>query len=336
MKASQIVTEILSGEPNFYFHTLLTQSSRHKGAAMKLNGLVEESPELSSTVLGLAMYPAYKWLDSLQELDIFTSDILDDERFMQLSKIQGMLHDVTGYKPEFKLAERERHYKCISKLVNLVENAIDAIKQYPKYGMEFYRMLHDIFIRYNEPTDTSGYIVKKYLKASIITIHERYGSDFKDVMQELFHKVEHSDNQLEYAFHNTELLLNEYTRIMWCGHTYDDKAVQLLGCGSVDDMLDITCSDEKYSEASHIVEFMKLIRTSIEYVRVFPKYGDRLYEILQRISDSKFSHLDDGSHAKQMDVSPASFSRRRRKAIRVLSFVLWGFDAEELLGIVMD
>lgn len=336
MKASQIVNQLLNQGPELRFHSLLTDSSRMRSAVNRLNEIVIEEPQAKNVVIGLTLYPAFTWLSTCYG----TEQAGHDVQLEKLSQIQGMLHEVSGLRPVFQLKEREKYIALVRNLVSLVEGTIRAIESYPRFGVQYFEALNTLFYSGdteetfdNEP---SRYIMKRYLKPAIKALATNFGSLYDEAVETLFAKNMIGDSQFHFVYHNTELLLREYITIIWRESASEDKAVKLLLCESEEEMLAITSSDRKYTEASYIVEFMRVIQGAIELVRTYPKNGEEYHEILQWITDKESIGVLESELAKRLGLSHAAFSQRKKRAIKVLSFILWGCDSDELLSLIIE
>ncbi len=96
-------------------------------------------------------------------------------------------------------------------------------------------------------------------------------------------------------------------------------------------MLEITENDESYREAYTLVEYMKLINGAIEMIKTYPGNGDEFYHVIKLAVQADAESRSDRWAAHMLQVPPCIYSRKKRKAMAVLSTILWGCNCDIFL-----
>lgn len=157
-----------------------------------------------------------------------------------------------------------------------------------------------------------------------------------------------------YLYHNTEMLLKKYRDVVW---SIEVSAIQ----AQMSFELEMDCRLEEFLEMSYnagadlsgtqIQEQMRtlernkkmltIIDASVNILRKKQIYGEEYYWILYYtyLSDKPCKRVEDiikliGSKTQPM--AWKTYFNRRRKAIEILSTILWGFTSKECLPILKE
>lgn len=186
---------------------------------------------------------------------------------------------------------------------------------------------------------------KAKLRAAVILLEnepdkenedECYGEEIEELLDVILSGAVLSDDEMAYVYHNITLLLKEYNRIVWRANNSDDRALRLLSCETEDEMLEITSKDEKYRQAYLIVEYIKFINGAIEMVKSFPVNGKEYYDIIKTIVDLKPQNISDEVSSRELGMSTYTYSVKKRRALSVLSSILWGCDGDAFVRLLTD
>ena len=167
--------------------------------------------------------------------------------------------------------------------------------------------------------------------------------------------VKNNDKEIsreEYTYHNTKLLLKKFRDVRW---SIEVSAIQ----AQISFELEMDCKLEEFLEMSyaagldltgtHIQEQMrtlernkkmlKIIETAIQVLRKKQVDGEMFYWILYYtyLSEKPCKTVDDILNRVSEKTEPMSwrtYFKRRKKAIELLSGILWGYTAKECLPIL--
>jgi len=156
----------------------------------------------------------------------------------------------------------------------------------------------------------------------------------------------------EYLYHNTEMLLKKYRDVVW---SVEVSAIQ----ARISFELEMDCKLEEFLEMSYAAgadltgtqiqeqmrtlernrKMLKIIELAVQALRKKQEDGELFYWILYYtyLSERPCKTVDDilnrvGEKTEMM--SWRTYFKRRKKAIEVLSGILWGYTAKECLPIL--
>lgn len=158
----------------------------------------------------------------------------------------------------------------------------------------------------------------------------------------------------EYLYHNTEILLKRYREVVWSIEVSAAQAkmnLELeLDCG-LDELLKfsqtagIDLSGTNIQEQLRTVErnrkMIKIIDQSAEMLKTRYGDGELYYWILYYtyLSPKQYKRIEDIIKLvaeKTEEISWKTYFDRRKKAIKVLSNILWGFTTKDFLPILNE
>ena len=158
----------------------------------------------------------------------------------------------------------------------------------------------------------------------------------------------------EYLYHNTEILLKRYREVVWSIEVSAAQAkmnLELeLDCG-LDELLKfsqtagIDLSGTNIQEQLRTVErnrkMIKIIDQSVEMLKTRYGDGELYYWILYYtyLSPKQYKKIEDIIKLvaeKKEEISWKTYFDRRKKAIKVLSNILWGFTTKDFLPILNE
>ena len=160
--------------------------------------------------------------------------------------------------------------------------------------------------------------------------------------------------RVEYLYHNTEILLKRYREVVWSIEVSAAQAkmnLELeLDCG-LDELLKfsqtagIDLSGTNIQEQLRTVErnrkMIKIIDQSAEMLKTRYGDGELYYWILYYtyLSPKQYKKIEDIIKLvaeKTEEISWKTYFDRRKKAIKVLSNILWGFTTKDFLPILNE
>lgn len=158
----------------------------------------------------------------------------------------------------------------------------------------------------------------------------------------------------EYLYHNTELLLRKYRDVVW---SIEVSAIQ----AQISFELEMDCKLEEFLEMSYDAgadlsgtqiqeqmrtlernkKMLKIIEAAVNILRKKQVDGEEYYWILYYtyLSDRPCKKVEDIIKLIGRKTAPMAWKtyfNRRRKAIEVLSTILWGFTSKECLPILKE
>lgn len=339
---SVAVKQILESDADFFLQSSFFPTGRAMMVNRKLNDMVAEMPELRHTVTAIVLYPAFCWV-------IGTRPGEESETFGQLEYSQNLIVEVTAEQPAFLLENRQKYFAAVQDIVRVMDQAIEHIGRYPGNGRNIQEVLNTV-LHGPDPNkgDVSYYKVNKSFEAGVLLLdslqRDTFSALLSDMEQTSYGYDYYDDFDFAYLYHNTRLLLKHYAGIVWnraCGGRMSDddlilrdKAVALLDCGTIEDMNAVTLNHNTYRDAYSIAEFMKLINESIRKVGAFPKYGKESRRILEFMTNPEKSALGSGKLDEEFPYGKSTFYEKKRIAITLLTFCLWGCSPAELLDLL--
>lgn len=321
--------------PELVFLRSFTQHPSSVLIMRRYNELVASNPDLQDIVTAFAVYPALKWAQKAEDIDAVMARVCSsDANAQRLINVQKALSDVTGYEPKLMLNNRKRYFEASRKLTWRLEHLVEQIRDFPGEG-EIYANILGIMLG-DTTADVSKYMTNQYAKAAMELAYDCAGKEIDGLVDDVLTGIVQSDDEMSLIYHNIDILLREYNRILWHTQNSDDRAMRLLACESEEEMLKITEHDEKYRQAYLIVEYIKLINGAIEMVKTFPVNGQEYYDIIRTVIELKPKRISDEAAAERVGMSTYSFSVKKRRALSVLSTILWGCDGDTFVRFLTD
>ena len=251
-----------------------------------------------------------------------------------MSNIQRILESsMGGCKPQLRLEMRKLFFARCQQLVDEIDGAMNkAVFMNPA----------------SKPSRIS--LAMAMLRGSIldsdpvtaVTIRNNFDSIVEDVtaiagdaikplvMQLAPNEGEAKTAEAAYLYHNTEVLLREYSRIVNPSVADENRSLRILAQGG-----NTLESDARCHQAQVLVQYAQLIRGAIELVKDFP--GDsKLYDVLMLVVNEKYgaNGTDEAKLAEQVGINSSYFSEKKHRAFTALSALLWGCDIESLLSLL--
>lgn len=119
-----------------------------------------------------------------------------------------------------------------------------------------------------------------------------------------------------YLYHNTEVLLREYSRITHPSSVDGNSTLRLIAtAGNQLDASDHK-SDARYAQAQILLQYAKLIGGAIELLKQFPDGDSKLYDVLMLVVNEKYgpNGTDEATLAKQVGINSSYFCEKKHRA----------------------
>lgn len=143
----------------------------------------------------------------------------------------------------------------------------------------------------------------------------------------------------EKIYHNTKLLLNVYSKVLWRigsaleeldDECYDSDKKHLFDL--VDSLIDVDTQIDKvrFERRMQSIEesksLIELIDRAVLKLRTYPDSGERYFQILSKVYFVNTSYkYSEQELLESLNVSRATLYREKHRAITMLGVILWGF-----------
>lgn len=105
------------------------------------------------------------------------------------------------------------------------------------------------------------------------------------------------DDEYLYAYHNTKLLLREYSRLYWARTGDDDVIVRVLHAKTPKEILSITQNERAMYSVDAVLQFLLLVSGAIALVEYYPIKGKQYADVLKLLVSNRSIILTDGTMA---------------------------------------
>lgn len=311
--------------------------NRSRAFARHANRMASKGTDEKFVVIALMCYPALQWILRAQDIDKVIDKLREqnaDETICRMSNIQRMLESSVGCaKPQLRLEMRKVFFARCQELVDAVDDAMNkAVFLNPqskpsKISLAMAMMRGSIL----ESDPVSAVAIRNNFDSIVEDVTKVGGSTIKPLVMELAPNEDEAQSaEASFLFHNTEVLLREYSRIANPSIVDENRSVRILASGG-----NTTESDARCQQAQILAQYAQLIRGAIELVKDFP--GDsKLYDVLQLVVNEKYgaNGTDEAKLAEQVGINSSYFSEKKHRAFTALSALLWGCDIESLLSLL--
>lgn len=311
--------------------------NRSRAFARHANRMASKGTDEKFVVIALMCYPALQWILRAQDIDKVIEELREqnaDETICRMSNIQRMLESSVGCaKPQLRLEMRKVFFARCQELVDAVDDAMNkAVFLNPqskpsKISLAMAMMRGSIL----ESDPVSAVAIRNNFDSIVEDVTKVGGSTIKPLVMELApNEGEAQSAEASFLFHNTEVLLREYSRIANPSIIDENRSVRILASGG-----NTTENDARCQQAQVLAQYAQLIRGAIELVKDFP--GDsKLYDVLQLVVNEKYgaNGTDEAKLAEQVGINSSYFSEKKHRAFTALSALLWGCDIESLLSLL--
>lgn len=292
----------------------------------QLNEIYQERPKARKMLGILSAYPLLKWCVTRNK------DWMDSllGNYVQLGKLMDTQSILVEYGidiPSVRLSNREKCIEVTEEILSNLENHIIRMKTFPGFGEKYYKLLYYIHISPNIK-EVSRWLIKNHYKDALILLADVCENIVNESLDST--KPKEDEYYLDY-YHDTKLLLMRYQRILW-REGGPDKALQLLECESLSEMMEVTLNESKYVEACNLVDYIKIVYMAIEQLRTYPEEGELLHMLMDQIYTYGNNSLE--LLTQKLRCGKSTVYRLRKKALTALSLILWGATIENLFQLL--
>ncbi len=302
-----------------------TRSDRKILVKKILNNLLRQNPECIYTIYALLTYSTQKWASQTRrklEIDESRSEELRDQLYIAENKIRNIGTN-TGIMPSaWQLNNIEnRKYATAAdtdRILLLLEQAVNSI-DFPLIpnGAAMAMTLRSIHFADDEWEDVSNYYVNTYYEKAIYRLHNEWGDEIRDALNEAANSALIFCNNKFYMdnCHDTVKLINVYAMIS----------------GRFEGNYEL--SGQKMQRIADALSLLTVVEHAVNAIREIPDDGKIMYDILF----SKMRGKTDFEIKNILKISRKVYDSRKEKAITLLSFLMWGYSTREILeGLVLD
>lgn len=292
-------------------------TSLYLPAMNKLNSIMDEAdtPEATATCIILSSYCLQKWADDARkDIDVFEEN---NKTLGTIEEVHKLLVEIYDVPKKMNFPEHSKSLMMTKILLRTVETAINEIAKYPNYGRKMFNIMNKLHLNLDlKDKSITKYNINKWYKPAVEIIIERFGNEFSKVFEEITDKHAERDEDKQLAYHNTVLLLEAYPIFKW----------NISGKKDFDNL--------STSEANSITKqllVIKLIDEAIKEIREFPDEGNLCADILESI----ITDQDPENVWKEHNISRSFYYRARKKAILLLSYLIWGYTTRDILNLAI-
>lgn len=296
------ISDLDEVESGLVLTKLFANGSNILRAKNSLNQILKDNPKMKYTILALVLYPALKWsLYGENITDIMQNAHFDSDAF--LLETQRILRSVFGVGKTLDLECRNKYFETCKHVIDEIDTAVlRLVNGNNEHGKQMAATLqlvmNESFVELQEP---SKFEVKKYLPLAVESLHIQFGQSLRNDMDSLLHPDSQmffqDDDEYLYAYHNTKLLLREYSRLYWARTGDDDVIVRVLHAKTPKEILSITQNERAMYSVDAVLQFLLLVSGAIALVEYYPIKGKQYADVLKLLVSNRSIILTDGTMA---------------------------------------
>ena len=257
----------------------------HKSSILQmLRELVEEDDDMLSTCATLLLYPVQRFASRKRE-----KVGIDLETIYEIMSYQET-KDYFGINEPYYLNNQRSTLECTDKLVKLIDSIFK--------NNDFKALI----VHKGMSTPVSRFLLTNYYKDEIKYVHEHYGAQIKELLDEIHSNISVLEDDISFIYHDTDIFMRVITKMN------DEKVKQ--------------SSKKDYSE------FVDTTKQCINELKTYPTYGS----IYTKILLGRIDHKTDTELTKELGRSSQFMISRKNEALSIISCILWGYAIEEVLN----
>jgi hypothetical protein len=150
------------------------------------------------------------------------------------------------------------------------------------------------------------------------------------------------------VYHNTKLLLDLYSKVLWrveqslddldeeCYESDKKHLCDLINSLiEVDTQIDKTRFERRMQSIEESKSLIELIDKAVMMLKAYPENGERYYEILSKSYHINSEHkYSEDELLEELCISRTTLYREKRKAVATLGVILWGFVLPDFLQVI--
>lgn len=321
------------------------KDSRDRTFAHCASLTLQKGSTVRAVTQALLVYPAISWtlkakqIDSIlghleSEIESGLDCIHETEQYMRLKEIKRLLSNTVA-SSSLRLEQREAYFERCERFLSLVKSAVDSAVKYKTYEpynarLEAYharQKLADILISGVDDGTLSQYCIRRYLCGLIEDVADVAGVEIANSMRTLCNEEIPDNAELAYLYHNIEVLLREYKRLMNSEWYTGQKALN-----SAKSMADSIHESAACNQKCCVSEFMQLIYGSLVLLKDFPREGEEMFQIIM-LQQNEVSQKE--LCEKKLFMSAPKYYRIKKQAMEILEAILWGCSADVLFDLLL-
>ena len=259
-------------------------TNRNRVFARCANRMAQKGTDEKFVVIALMCYPALNWILKARDIDAMIEQLHDmdtDGSVRNISEIQSLLENSTGYvKPRLHLEMRKLFFARCQQLVDAVDDAMNRAVFRSAQPCKPARISLAMAMLRGSILDSdpvSAVMIRNNFDGIIEDIAKVGGEAIKELVLQLApNEGMVQGAEAAYLYHNTEVLLREYSRITHPSSVDGNSTLRLIAtAGNQLDASDHK-SDARYAQAQILLQYAKLIGGAIELLKQFPDGDSKL------------------------------------------------------------
>lgn len=238
-------------------------TNRNRVFARCANRMAQKGTDEKFVVIALMCYPALNWILKARDIDAMTEQLHDmdtDGSVRNISEIQSLLENSTGYvKPRLHLEMRKLFFARCQQLVDAVDDAMNravfrSVQPCKPARISLAMAMLRGSILDSDPV--SAVMIRNNFDGIIEDITKVGGEAIKELILQLApNEGVVQGAEAAYLYHNTEVLLREYSRITHPSSVDGNSTLRLIAtAGNQLDASDHK-SDARYAQAQILLQY---------------------------------------------------------------------------------
>ena len=194
--------------------------NRSRVFARRANEMASKGGNEKFVVIALMCYPALQWILQAQDIDRLVEELREqnpDESVSRMSNIQRVLESsLGGCKPQLRLEMRKVFFARCQQLVDAVDEAMNAAVFHNPKSKAGKISLAMALLRGSilETDPVTAVTIRTHFDSIIEDVAAMAGDTIKPLVMQLAPNEGNAESsEAAFLFHNTEVLLKEYSRI---------------------------------------------------------------------------------------------------------------------------
>lgn len=259
---------VFSEEGTVYFHRTFISfdgSDRTRVITRYANTAMEKGGDIAVAARAVMIYPAIKWLLKAREIEAVIAALPEEAAqgdFCRLVGMQSMLVRLTGEKPEMRLQVRREFFERCQEFTDVVFKAVlesvyrkSTRKNMARPRLAMLLLGEDDGVAGQE--EISTHTIKTYYLEIIEAVAAHSGEQIRTLMSGLMPDTGPKTAELAVLYHNTDLLLREYARIVR-GYCADGQ--KLLGAR------ENRYIEQRREQSVLVAEYVKKDRMQVDHI----------------------------------------------------------------------
>ena len=196
--------------------------NRSRVFARRANEMASKGGNEKFVVIALMCYPALQWILQAQDIDRLVEELREqnpDESVSRMSNIQRVLESsLGGCKPQLRLEMRKVFFARCQQLVDAVDEAMNAAVFHNPKSKAGKISLAMALLRGSilETDPVTAVTIRTHFDSIIEDVAAMAGDTIKPLVMQLAPNEGNAESsEAAFLFHNTEVLLKEYSRIAY-------------------------------------------------------------------------------------------------------------------------